>query len=379
VSARVVRVGVSVSTTKEGFLMAIATARAAGASAPNRVLRSILEEISVPLAVLEEARSRRNRVLSIAANNSAVRARYSAGSVAYGTANSPLEDADGGVKINRRLADLREFGPDAPGSGLGPTPLMEHFGEYVLERLLPDYPKASVDTTGKRAIEFHFHAPVDIDELGIAIDPYVDFIIGLARADARGLWIPNRELELGWDIADPEHHLEIMNRRPSRALRVHRAHVIRLAKQAVKRDAAAGGIAVLCSWNVSALAIELVTDTELDLPDALAEFFAGAAEDIARRLTPDPSPVVDPIELPDGVSQEAASFRLREMASYADEAASASSEPDARIAYAKLYGPEIKAIRERDARVADRRLAAGASLAPLVSSSHKATRSDGGS
>src|SRR5689334_19193572 len=115
--------------------MATVTARAAGASsAANRVLRSILDEISVPLAVLEEARSRRNRVLSVAANHPAVRARYSAGSVAYGTANSPLEDADGGIKINRRLADLREFGADAPGYGLGPTELMEHFGEYILER-----------------------------------------------------------------------------------------------------------------------------------------------------------------------------------------------------------------------------------------------------
>src|ERR1700693_3866530 len=168
---------------------------------------------------------------------------------------------------------------------------MEYCGEYILERLRRDYPNATVDTTGKRALKFHCHAPVDIDELGIAVDPYVDLIIGLARANARGLWIPNRELALGWDIADPEHHLEIMNRRPSRALRVHRAHVIRLAKRAIKRDAAAGGVAVLCSWNVSALAIELVTDTGLDLPYALAEFFAGAAKDIARRLTPDPSPV----------------------------------------------------------------------------------------
>ena len=255
---------------------------------------------------------------------------------------------------------------------------MEYFGEYILDRLQRDYPNATVDTTGKRAVKFYFHTPVEIDELGIEIDPYVDFIIGLARSNGRGLWIPNRELELGWDIADPEYHLEIMNRRPSQALRVHRAHVIRLAKRAIKRDAAAGGVAVLCSWNVSALAIELVTDTGLDLPDALAEFFAGAAKDIARRLTPDPSPVVDPIALPDGVSQEAASSRLREMANDADEAASASTEAGARIAYAKLYGPEIKAIREREAHAADRKLAAGASLAPLVSSSHRPTRSDGG-
>jgi hypothetical protein len=135
---------------------------------------------------------------------------------------------------------------------------------------------------------------------------------------------------------------------------------------------------VLCSWNVSALALEAVTDTELALPDALAEFFAGASLEIARRRTPDPSPVVAPIELPDGVSHEAASSRLAEMAHHAEEAANALSEAGARVAYAKLYGPEIKAIREREARVADRTVAAGVSLAPLVSSSHRPTRSDGG-
>ena len=54
-----------------------------------------------------------------------------------------------------------------------------------------------------------------------------------------------------------------MNRRPSPELRVHRAHVIRLAKRAVKRDR----IVVMCSWNISALAVELITDTELPLPE----------------------------------------------------------------------------------------------------------------
>ena len=217
---------------------------------------------------------------------------------------------------------------------------------------------------------------IEIDEFG-EIDPYVDFIIGLARTDARGLWIPNRELELGWDVADPEHHLEVMNRRPTDALRVHRAHVIRLAKRAIKRDKAVGRLAVLCSWNVSALAIELITDTELSLAEALAMFFDGAAAEIGRGLTPDPSPVVDPIALPDGVTNEFAADRLTEMAQYAQEAVGALSPAGARTAYAGLFGPEVEAIREREARAADRRLAAGGSLAPIASAFHKPTRSDG--
>ena len=354
--------------------MSTVSIRSAGSSSAAPVLRSILEEISVPLDVLKEARARRDLVLSIAAGHLAARARYSSGSVAYGTTNSPLEDADGGIKINRRLHDLREFGPDAPSGGLRPEGLMEHFGLYVVERLRRrGYPNATVDFTGNRAVKFYFHAPVR--DRQVRGDRPVRRFHCRPRPHARasGLWIPNCELESGWDVADPEHHLEVMNRRPSPELRVHRAHVIRLAKRAVKRDQ----IVVMCSWNISALAVELITDTELPLPEALAAFFAGAAKDIARRLTPDPSPVVDPIDLPDGITQIVTATRLAEMAEHALEAATARSEAGARAAYAKLYGPEIDAIRERLARSADRRLAAGMSLAPAVSAAHKATRSDG--
>jgi hypothetical protein len=168
--------------------------------------------------------------------------------------------------------------------------------------------------------------PSIFPELGEQIDPYVDFIIGLARVDARGLWIPNRALDCGWDVADPEYHLEVMNRRPTLELRSHRARVIRLAKRTIKRDAKTGGVAVLCSWNISALAIELVQDADRTLPDALTVFFAGASADIARRLTPDPSPVVEAIELPTGVSQHEAALRLAEMADHAQEAARSRSK-----------------------------------------------------
>lgn len=364
------------STTKAA-VAATASARESGSAAADSVLNAILDEISVPMSVLREARARRDRVLAIARNHPSVKARYSSGSVAYGTANSPLEDADGGIKIDRRLPDMREFGPDA-NEGLGPSVLMNHFANYIVERLRAgDYPDATADTTGKRAVKFSCHAPVDISELGEEIDPYVDFIIGLARVGGSGLWIPNRALECGWDIADPEHHLEVMNRRPSAELRSHRAHVIRLAKRAIKRDAKTRGVAVLCSWNVSALAIELIDDPDCGLPDALADLFLGASADIARRLTTDPSPAVDPIDLPDGISHQIASERLAEMAEHAQEAAAARSKQAARIAYGKLYGPEVDAIREREAQSFDRRAAAGASLAPLASDFHKPTRSHG--
>jgi hypothetical protein len=340
-----------------------------GGTPATQVLNAILQEISVPMPVLKEARARRNRVLEVAAGLSVVRGRYSSGSVAYGTANSPLEDADGGVRINRRLADMREFGPDDP-HGLGPGPLMEFVAEYVLDRLhAGDYPDATVDATGKRAVKFEFHTPVDIDDLDGPIDPYVDFIIGLARVEARGLWIPNRSVPACWDVADPEHHLDVMNHRGTQALRSRRAHVIRLTKRAIKRD----HDPIMCSWNVSALAIIYITEVQGTLPEALAGFLTDAARDIASRLTPDPSPVVEDIDLPRGITQATAARRLAQMASYAQAAVDATDVAGARRAYSYLYGVEIDAIRAREARVIDRRVATGASLAAIPSIYDKTT------
>ena len=333
----------------------VTISRPVGAAA-STVLDLILGEISVAFPVIREARKRRDAVLEIARGLSIVRGRYSSGSVAYGTANRPLEDADGGVKINRRLADMREFGPDAPG-GLAPDQLMGFFGEYIVQRLRAgSYPDATVDVDGKRAVKFELHSPVEFDELDEPVDPYVDFIIGLARVAGQGLWIPNRSVPAGWDIADPEHHLQVMNHRPTRDLRVHRAHVIRLAKRAIKRDSTIGRIPALCSWNVSALAITLIRTTEISLPDSLALFFGAAATEIATGLTPDPSPVVDPIDLPHGFTNATAARRLAEMAEHAREAAQARSVPAARL-------PTPSSTVRRSTRSASMRLVAPPSAA----------------
>jgi hypothetical protein len=344
------------------------------ASAP---LAAILDEISVPSDVIQEARKRRNLVLAVACEHAAARARFSTGSVAYGVANSPLEDADGGIKINRRLDDARQFGPDGPG-GLGPTELMEFFGHYVVERLRRrGYPDATVDTSGKRSVKFSFHKPVDIDELG-PVDPYVDFIIGLERVDARGIWIPNRSIPAGWDVADPATHLQVMNRQGDLDLRVLRAHAIRLAKRTIKRDMTIGKTPVVCPWNVCALAIESVDDATTALPVVLAELFEWMAIRISQGPTPDPSPVVEPIALPDGVTTASASTRLGQLAYWARAASEATNEAEARRAYAQLYGPELDAIRKRETTERNKRLSAGLpAVAAAASASHRPVRSDG--
>jgi hypothetical protein len=345
------------------------------ASAGDAALDEILREIAVPAAVLDEAKRRRNLVLEAAMEHQAARAPYVSGSVAHGTENKPLEDADCGVKINRRYEEFRAFGPDAEGAGKGPEDFVQIFADFVLPRVHSrGYPHAELDLSGNRAIKVEFNEPVEFDEWGV-VDPYVDLIIGLARADG-GLWIPNRRINW-WDPADPELHTELMTERRPKPLRVFRAHLLRLTKRAVKRDGAQGRTKVMCSWNISALGLELVEETA-PLAAGLAEFLDAAAYSIADALTEDPSPVIDePIALPDGVTNAMAARRLHEMAATVHAAAGAASKQGAMAHLAGLFGAEIEAIRQRE----DRTLRSGdpAAVAGVlgVTEPLKKTRSDG--
>lgn len=341
----------------------------------DAALKAILDEIAVPDAVLKEAKHRRTVVLDATMAHHAARTAYASGSLAHGTENKPLEDADCGVKINRRYDEFRGFGPDAEGVGKGPEKFVQLFADFVLPRVRArSYPNAEVDLSGNRAIKIEFNAPVEFDEWGV-VDPYVDLIIGLTRA-AGGLWIPNREVNW-WDPADPELHTELMTERDPKPLRVVRARLLRLTKRAIKRDGAEGRVKVMCSWNISALGLELVKE-RVPLAPGLAHFLDAAADSIELALTEDPSPAIDdPIALPDGVTNAMAARRLREMAATVRAAAAAASKQAAMAHLAGLFGAEIDAIRERE----DRALRSGgpAAVAEVLGVTRplKDTRSDG--
>jgi hypothetical protein len=350
-------------------------------SAADAALADILQEIAVPRAVLKEAKDRRDLVLEIAMEHDAARARYVSGSVAHGTDNKPLEDADCGVKINRRFEEFRMFGPDAPNGGKGPEQFIQMFADLILPQLRQrGYPNAEVNLEGNRAIKFEFNEPVDIDDWGV-VDPYVDLIVGLSRADGDGLWIPNRRRN-GWDPADPEFHTWLMTERDEKSLRVFRAHLLRLAKRAVKRDGVVPGrMKIMYSWNLSALALDWI-DEQGPLAAGLAQFFTDAADSIAIALTEDPSSVVEePLKLPDGVTRDMAAQRLREMAVIVTAAMNARSPAGARNELEKLYGPEIEDIRAREQRKLNRGLRSGDGSAVAsvlgVPTAPKRTRSDG--
>jgi hypothetical protein len=346
----------------------------------DAALEEILKEISVPLAVLEEARRRRDRVLKIAEEHDAARdgAGFASGSVAHGTTNRPIEDADCGIKVNRRFEQFRVFGPDAQ-EDRGPEAFIRLFSAFVLPRLRRHYPRAEVDLAGNRAIKFVINETVQIDEWG-PVDPYVELIVGLDRVDGPGIWIPNRRRN-SWDSADPEYHTELMVVRDPEPLRVLRAHVLRLGKRAVKRDGAEGGISVMCSWNLSALALESMVETA-PLASALQAFFAYASASIAARLTEDPAPAVtEPIKLPDGVSRLQASTRLDQMASIVEAAIGAQSREGARAYLKQLFGPEVEGILNHERRLLQRGLAtsSGSALAAGlgIGNTPKPTRSGG--
>jgi hypothetical protein len=317
-------------------------------SPADRVIEGILREIAVRDDVLAEARRRRNLVRRIALRHDAARRTYNSGSIAHGTHNAPLGDADCGVVIDRRLDAFRAFGPDAGPGARGPEPFYQLFAAFIEPQVRDaGYPKLELDLSGNRAIKFIFNEPVEFDELG-PVDPYVDLIVALRRdEDHKGLWIPNRRAGW-WDAAHPERHTWLMTQRDPRPLSVHRAHVVRLGKRAVKRDGARpGGTQVICSWNLSALSLNLV-DERLPLATALAGLFDGAARSIARTLTDDPAGVAGPIQLPDGVSQDMAARRLAEMATIVSQAIGARSEAGARAALAPLFGTELEVIRARE-------------------------------
>lgn len=136
----------------------------------------------------------------------------------------------------------------------------------------------------KRAIQLKFHEP-----LPNGSDPSVDLIVALQRADG-GLWIPNLHAD-SWDASDPICHTSLLTA-PPKAPRVVRARVIRVVKAWNAQFSEPG----FCSFNIEALALACVTEG-MTLATGMAEFFQFAAKDVAKRNTPDPAGVSNPIKL----------------------------------------------------------------------------------
>jgi hypothetical protein len=337
------------------------------ARAANAVIDAIRRHVAVRDEILRAAKGRRDLVRELANEHPAARAGFNSGSVAHATANAPLNDTDCGVVLDRRR--FWAYGPD--GGGEPPGPLLDSFRDWIFSQLRTHYPKVTCEIT-KRALLFEFHDALTF-EGGIEVDPSVDLIIGLDRRDAPGLWIPNTERP-GWDPSDPQYHTALFLD-TEQDLRVHRARVVRLAKVAVKND---GDYKVMCSFNIEALALELVTETG-SIAAALATFLIDVAAEIAVELTDDPAGVSGRIKLPDGITQVRAAERLQQLGQIVQASLDAQSEAEARRVLAAVFGPQIEEMREHEAESVDARMRRGLSAvaAPLLSNAYRPGRSDG--
>lgn len=274
-----------------------------------------------------------------------------------------------GVVLDRRK--FSQYGPD--GDGHPPGPLLESFRDWILPQLLREYPTATCEIT-KRALLFEFGQTLEFDG-GVLVDPSVDLIVALDRRDMPGLWIPNTERS-GWDPSHPQRHTELFVS-TERVLRVHRARVVRLAKVAIKND---GEGKVMCSFNVEALALDLVIETA-PIAAALGDFLIASSCDIAASLTDDPARVSGPIKLPDGITRQIASRRLEELGIIVAASLNADSQAEARRILSAAFGPQIDDIRASERQELHHALDVrdGAGVAAILGSPrpHKPRRSYG--
>jgi hypothetical protein len=287
----------------------------------SQILADVRSQIAVDDDILSETKTRRNLVERVALRFPGALKTFDSGSVAHGTVNKPVSDADGGVVLDRRT--YPELGPD--GDDVPPDEIVAEIAEFVLEGVRDDYSDATCEVC-KRAILVELHEQLDDEQ-----DPSVDLIVALTKADDDGRWIPNTESH-DWDASDPEEHTKLLIG-PDRKTRVHRARVIRLAKAAVKQD----DTPVVSSFNLEALALEHVNAAGT-IAESLRDLLLGAADGLAEGLTPDPAGVSDPIKLPDGVSSDEAVTRLRELGDAVADAVEDAEDPgQARAALARAF------------------------------------------
>ncbi|MGB1583392.1 MAG: hypothetical protein ACPHCI_06350, partial [Solirubrobacterales bacterium] len=286
-------------------LEASQSASASGNHFENEI-DAIRQSISADDTHLQLARSRTQAVRDAALSFVGALRSYGAGSLFHETVNRPVSDGDCGVVLDRRA--YPSLGPDSVAGG-GPTDVVFEMADHVLEALKQDDDLgASYAETTKRAIVFHF-----VDDGSDEPNPSVDLIVGVTRTEGDGLWIPNTETNT-WDASHPEGHTALLTA-PPKDLRVHRARLIRLAKEAVKTNEPS----VLISFNIEALALALVTEIG-DLGDGLRTLFGGMASEIEGGLTPDPCGVSADIKLPDGILYTYAIKRLQHFESKLAEA-----------------------------------------------------------
>ena len=256
--------------------------------------------IAVPDDALKEARERRDLIREIVEEGFSTLRTFGSGSLAHGTQNDPLNDADAGVVLDRRVYE--DLGPE----GEGPCAIVEEVRSILRERLREDFPKVRFYTGGHRAIRINFMEPIEF-----GADNFTADLIVAIRREEGGLWIPDLDND-GWDPSHPERHTELIIER-NKATGSHFARTLRLAKHANARHGK-----TIFSFNVAALGLESITE-KVYLPEGLAMLLRHAADSLDKGLTEDPAGVSGPIKVNVSRRKDAAK-RFKDMAKLAEEA-----------------------------------------------------------
>ncbi len=245
-----------------------------------RHIGDVQKQTNADDVALDDARARRDEVLAAGRTFHGVAGSFISGSLASGMVVGEVEDADGGVKADRRC--YQTLGPD--GDGETPTAVVAELQAHVGPLVRATRADAVVKTM-KRGLRVFINEPLPNGQ-----DPYVDMVFAMQRKDAEGLWIPNMDAGC-WDPSHPAKHVELFIS-GSRSLRRTRAQVARLGKVWNKQYSEPA----LNSFNICALALESIASAE-PIEVALLGLFEHAATSLAVRRTQDPAGISGPINL----------------------------------------------------------------------------------
>jgi hypothetical protein len=266
----------------------------------NKLFEEARGRIAVPDKVLKEARKRRDAIRRIVEGNFHTLGSFGSGSLAHGSQNDPLNDADAAVVLDRRV--YGSLGPD----GEGPCAMVEEVRVVLRTELKKEYPDVRFFTGGHRAIRINFMEPIQPEGGNFAAD-----LIVAIRRDEGGLYIPDLDDD-SWDPSDPERHVELIVAR-NKKTDSRFAKTLRLAKHANVHH---GGTIV--SFNVAALGLEAVTE-KVPLPEGLTLLLRHAADSLDKGLTEDPAGVSGPIKVKAPYRKDAAK-KFRGLAELAEQA-----------------------------------------------------------
>lgn len=293
------------------------------------ILEDVRKQIAPEDVVLAAARDRRRAILRAAKKFRGAGRGYNSGSVAYATVNDPVNDADCGLVLDRRVHS--GLGPDS-ATGQGPKAVVEEVRDHLRDDpvLKLRYPDAKFYVQD-RSIKVIFDEP-----LGNGQDPTVDLIVALDRSGTQpGLWIPKamRSTSPGWSASHPEKHVNLFLP-AARDLRRSRARSARFGKAWNSRHAKP----YFSSFNITAWAYWGI-DEPLSMAEAFARMLEWAYSDLYVSRTDDPAGVSGKIKLL--TDKDAAMRRLKKARDLARTAADAETETEAQEALSKLFPDHV--------------------------------------